>query len=526
MCSFLSGRERTEPIARAEAQPARRNSGFGRCSSRRARQPIDRLQCILGPTPISIRSSGDAGGCSRSLARRSMATPFGSRRSKMGGRPDSSSGTSATSSARGELARFEREARTLSRLRHERCLSVVAFGTHEGRPFLVSDLPGGQDAAGRARQGRADGAPRCIAGPAALRGDSPPAPARRGSSGAAARKRVGAQSPAADLLKIGLPRIGQTAATADAARERFYLPPERSAARRDHRADLYAAGMLLYVMCTGREPTGEVVASTAGGAPVPPPRVVSPERGISDALERVILRAVAPSPDVRFGTADELIAALQSVGAHQTTPKRRPAPRPRKRTAKRTAMLATAFAAVALLGAGALRSSGGQGPSASPAAQAVSAPEPPGEDRRRSDRTSRDDSAGASPAPSTRPPCPASGGDSRAAGRTETRARACGCARARGTAPADEAPERQSQGERSEILVVARQRTTGRGRDPHQAAPLQGSGCGVASVRAWRPLLPQVLAPRRRQAVAAGPGARSRDPARPAVRRVSLLHAR
>ncbi len=44
---------------------------------------------------------------------------------------------------RGELARFEREARTLSRLRHERCFSIVAFGTHEGRPFLVSDLPAG-----------------------------------------------------------------------------------------------------------------------------------------------------------------------------------------------------------------------------------------------------------------------------------------------------------------------------------------------------------------------------------------------
>ena len=42
---------------------------------------------------------------------------------------------------RGELARFEREARTLSRLRHDRCLSVVAFGAHEGRPFLVTDLP-------------------------------------------------------------------------------------------------------------------------------------------------------------------------------------------------------------------------------------------------------------------------------------------------------------------------------------------------------------------------------------------------
>src|SRR4051812_17265838 len=45
---------------------------------------------------------------------------------------------------RGELARFERQARTLSRLRHERCLSILAFGAHEGRPFLVSELPEGK----------------------------------------------------------------------------------------------------------------------------------------------------------------------------------------------------------------------------------------------------------------------------------------------------------------------------------------------------------------------------------------------
>src|SRR4051812_48961859 len=45
---------------------------------------------------------------------------------------------------RGELARFEREARTLSRLSHETCISVLAFGAHEGRPFLVSDLPEGK----------------------------------------------------------------------------------------------------------------------------------------------------------------------------------------------------------------------------------------------------------------------------------------------------------------------------------------------------------------------------------------------
>ncbi len=282
---------------------------------------------------------------------------------------------------RGELARFEREARTLSRLRHERCLSLVAFGAHEGRPFLVSELP--EARALRDELGKAElTVPRAVSlGLQLCEGLQ-----HLHRHGAVHRALLPenvwvAQSPAGELLKIGLPRIGQTADTAVAARERFYLPPERSAARLDHRADLYAAGMLLYVMCTGCEPTGEVVASTAGGTPVPPPRLVSPERGISEALERVILRAVAPSPSVRFGTADELMAALHAAGAHQTTPKQRPAQRPARgpaqRPRKRTTIVATAFAAVALLGAGALRISGGQEPSASPAGQAVQPPSLP-----------------------------------------------------------------------------------------------------------------------------------------------------
>jgi Protein tyrosine and serine/threonine kinase len=270
---------------------------------------------------------------------------------------------------RGELARFDREARTLSRLRHERCLSVVAFGAHEGRPFLVSDLP-------EAKALRDElGKPQLTVSRALALGLQLCEGLRHlHGHGVVHRALLPenvwlAQAAAADVLKIGLPRIGLTTDTSDATRVRLYMPPERSAARPDHRADLYAVGMLLYVMCTGREPPGEVVAAIAGGAPVPPPRAVSPEREISEELERVILRAVAPSPGVRFGTADELLAALQSAGARPMTPKRRPAQRPRKRTA----MVAAAFATVAILGAGALRGGGSQGPSAPPAAQAAQA---------------------------------------------------------------------------------------------------------------------------------------------------------
>ncbi len=272
--------------------------------------------------------------------------------------------------SRGELARFEREARTLSRLRNERCLSVVAFGTHEGRPFLASDLP-----AGRAlgdELGRAD---LTVTRAVSLGLQLCEGLRYLHRHGAVHRALVPdnvwvVQWPATDLVKIGLPRMGQTNHTPDATRAALYLPPERSAARPDHRADLYAVGMLLYVMCTGGEPSGEVLAAIAGGAPVPPPRAVSPGRGISEGLERVIVRAVAPSPDVRFGTADELMAALQSVGVGPTSPKRRPAQRPRNRTAT----IAATFAAVAVLGAGVLRSSGGKGSSTASAAALATLP--------------------------------------------------------------------------------------------------------------------------------------------------------
>jgi hypothetical protein len=246
----------------------------------------------------------------------------------------------------------------------------LAFGAHEGRPFLVFDLPEGetlQDLLGKAE---------LTVTRAVLLG-------LQLCEGLEHLHRHGlvhrallpgnvwvTQSPAADLLKLGPPRIGPATDISAPTRDRLYRPPERSGASDDYRADLYAAGMLLYVMCTGRDPSAEAVAEIAAGAPVPPPRAVSPERGISDRLERVILRAVAPSPDVRFGTAGELMAALQSAGARSTTPKRRPAKRPRKRAA----MIGSIFATLAVLGATALRSNGGQRSSASPAAQAAQRP--------------------------------------------------------------------------------------------------------------------------------------------------------
>ncbi|HKE19164.1 MAG TPA: hypothetical protein VKB80_30020, partial [Kofleriaceae bacterium] len=101
-----------------------------------------------------------------------------------------------------------------------------------------------------------------------------------------------------------------------------YMAPEqcKGTGEVDHRADLYSLGCILYAMVCGRPPfvsdgMGELMAKHIY-EPVPPPGTLAP---VSPALEHVIMRALAKDPDARYGSADELAAALEVAapsGAH------------------------------------------------------------------------------------------------------------------------------------------------------------------------------------------------------------------
>jgi serine/threonine protein kinase len=78
-------------------------------------------------------------------------------------------------------------------------------------------------------------------------------------------------------------------------------------------ADIYAAGTILYEMLTGSTPfSGHIstILTRQLSELIELPSQRAPDRGISAALDRVVLRALDPSPAARFQTATELAAAF------------------------------------------------------------------------------------------------------------------------------------------------------------------------------------------------------------------------
>lgn len=82
-------------------------------------------------------------------------------------------------------------------------------------------------------------------------------------------------------------------------------------------ADLYAVGALLYLMATGRPPyeaddPRDVLAAHVW-APVPVPSARRP--GLPVAVDRVVVRALAKSPQARYASATRMAAAVRAARA-------------------------------------------------------------------------------------------------------------------------------------------------------------------------------------------------------------------
>jgi eukaryotic-like serine/threonine-protein kinase len=219
--------------------------------------------------------------------------------------------------------RFLREARAAARIRHPNVVHVYDVGTHEGSLFMVMELLEGESLAAIIERGSVsvEGATQLLLG--AMRGvaaahacgithrDIKP------DNIVVARDRKSGQS-IPKILDFGISKIhGEPAASPHITQAGLvigtpiYMSMEQLNARSDldHRADIYSFGVLLYQLFTGQLPFDgasvmEVITKIATERPRPPSRV---RPGLSSAVDRVVMKAMAYRREDRYQTLEELI---------------------------------------------------------------------------------------------------------------------------------------------------------------------------------------------------------------------------
>jgi serine/threonine-protein kinase len=138
------------------------------------------------------------------------------------------------------------------------------------------------------------------------------------------------RDPAVKLLDFGIAKLDArrqdpTAAGVIIGTPDYMSPEQTYGMEIDHRADIYALGVIMYEMLTGRTPfVGNNLAEVLTLHRTALPRALSSIRRIPPRLERIVLACLEKQPDDRPSSAAELKDALQQVaGAVQRRPRAR-----------------------------------------------------------------------------------------------------------------------------------------------------------------------------------------------------------
>ncbi len=217
------------------------------------------------------------------------------------------------------LGRFQREARAAARLTHPNIVTIYELGEVDGTPFIAMELLEGLDLVeAMSPPGRLPLDEKLRIMVEVCRGldyahkrgvihrDVKPANVRL------------LQSGSVKMVDFGIARLGESTLTQTGILlgTPSYLAPEVvSGGRVDHRADMWAVGVILYELLAGQRP---FQAPTFVGLvykivhdPVPPLESLAPD--LPKPLTDVVARTLEKDPARRYQDLAELATALQAV---------------------------------------------------------------------------------------------------------------------------------------------------------------------------------------------------------------------
>ena len=224
--------------------------------------------------------------------------------------------------------RLLREARACGRIRHPNVVELYDVGeTEQGDPFLVMERLAGETLEQRIdREGRLpvdDAARIALEIALALRAAHDARIVHRDLKPANVflHQAPDAFQPVVKVVDFGVSKIlspteASSTVTGSAVGTPAYMSPEQARGERDvdHRADLWALGVVLFELLTGTRPfLGEtpytVVAAILSG---PIPRVSEVVGHVSPLLDDLVHGCLQRSVAERIASADEIVAALRA----------------------------------------------------------------------------------------------------------------------------------------------------------------------------------------------------------------------
>jgi Tol biopolymer transport system component len=236
------------------------------------------------------------------------------------------------------LRRFEQEARAASALNHPNVLVVLDVGTHEGVPYVVSELLEGETLRERLRVGGLTPAKAVKCGVQIARGLAAAHDKGIVHRDLKPENLFLTRGGHAKILDFGLAKLREPRQEGEGGSEPEtlsrstepgtvlgtvgYMSPEQVRGHAaDHRSDIFSLGAVLYEMLSQRrafhgESAPEVLTAILKEDP---PELSSSDRNLSPALARIVQRCLEKRPEDRFHSAHDLAIALEAVSGSSGT---------------------------------------------------------------------------------------------------------------------------------------------------------------------------------------------------------------